>query len=103
AAALMTSASAVAHAQATTKGGVSTGTNAQYCLDLRGAKTCKYDTIAACQKDAAGNGTCVTNPNFAAKKGEDAMKSRAMEPKGASDNMKKSSPIKQESDSVKKQ
>lgn len=83
AAALMTGVSAVAHAQATTKGGVSAGTNAEYCLDIRGAKTCKYDTIAACQKDAAGNGTCLKNPNFAAKSGSDAMKSRAMEPKGS--------------------
>ena len=81
AAALVSGISVAANAQATKKDGISASTNAEFCLDLRGAKNCKYDTMAACQKDAAGNGTCAKNPNFAANSGSDAMKSRAMEPK----------------------
>ena len=91
----------IASAQGTmNKSGTSahSSTNAQYCLDINGAKSCKYPTLASCQKDAKGTGTCSKNPNFAAK--DNGMKSNAMEPKSG---MKKSSPIKQESDSVKKQ
>lgn len=98
----------IANAQTTksgtmTKSGAS-ATNAQYCLDRDGSKNCKYPTLAACQKDVGGSGgKCDKNPNFAAK--SNGMKSNAMEPKsgGMKNDMKKSSPMKQESDSVKKQ
>lgn len=108
AAALMAGVS-IANAQTTksgtmTKSGASAD-NGQYCLDRNGSKNCKYPTLAACQKDVGGSGgKCDKNPSFAAKGG---MKSNAMEPKSGAmkkgDDMKKSSPMKQESDSVKKQ
>lgn len=93
AAALMAGAS-LAHAQGTTtKSGTmsNSATNGQYCLDMNGAKNCKYPTLAACQKDATGGGKCDKNPSFAAK--NNGMKSNAMEPKsgtsGTSGTMKK--------------
>lgn len=83
AAALMAGVS-IANAQGTSsktgtmsKSGAS-ATNGQYCLDLNGAKNCKYPTLAACQKDVGGGGgKCDKNPNFASS----GMKSNAMEPK----------------------
>jgi hypothetical protein len=96
AAALMAGVS-IAHAQGTSTSGTmsksgASATNSQYCLDLNGAKNCKYPTLAACQKDAAGGGgKCDKNPNFASK--SNGLKSNAMEPKsgtsGTSGTMKK--------------
>jgi hypothetical protein len=97
AAALMAGVS-IANAQGTSsktgtmsKSGAS-ATNGQYCLDLNGAKNCKYPTLAACQKDVGGGGgKCDKNPNFASK--SNGLKSNAMEPKsgtsGTSGTMKK--------------
>jgi hypothetical protein len=86
---------------ATTRTGVSAGTNAQWCSDVRGSQNCKYTTQAACQKDAGANGTCIKNPKFGMK--DNGMKSNAMEPKSGTTGSSASSPIKKESDSVKKQ
>jgi hypothetical protein len=36
-------------------------TNAAFCLDIGGTKSCKYTTLANCQKDAKSNGTCMPN------------------------------------------
>ena len=57
------------------------GNNAAYCLDARGAKNCKYPTLAACQKDASSGGNCIKNPASAST--NNGLKSNAMEPKGS--------------------
>jgi len=42
----------------------SSESNAQYCLQGPGAqKDCKYQTMAACEKDKTGSQTCVSNPS----------------------------------------
>ena len=70
-----------AHAQGTPQQDeIGAGANSQYCLDVRGDKSCKYETLAACQKDAGSAGICAKNPNFSAMK-DDGLKAKALEPK----------------------
>ncbi len=37
------------------------GTNAAFCLDVQGSQKCTFASIADCQKEAKGNGTCSPN------------------------------------------
>ena len=65
AAAALLSGVSFANAQTTTpsvaKTQMNAKTNASFCLDVGGTKSCKYTTLADCQKDAKSNGTCLPN------------------------------------------
>jgi hypothetical protein len=64
--------------------GVASGTNGAFCVDIRGAKNCKFQTMADCQKEAGKDGTCVPNSNAKGSTTGSASGSMGAKPMGAS-------------------
>jgi uncharacterized membrane protein len=48
-------------ASAQTNSAAGANKNGAFCVDIEGARDCRYPTMAACNADAKGKGQCVPN------------------------------------------